>query len=604
MSIKRKGNLFNINTSTPASQNNMDQNTQSFSQKRKLVDLNNNEDSTCSNASDINSSNNTNEVVDDIEPSNKTKTTYEYFTRHEETLKWICKECNGSNIRKYSIKTSKSTLDYHLEHDHDIVTPKTKRNMSGISKEKSDVVDRALLILIIACCLPFVIVESKAFVSFVASLNPDYKLPCRKKLRSLLSDLYLEKVEILKSKLPLVKSLSITTDGYTSCQNYSYISATAHFISEKTNFISFCLGFAYVNGRHQAEDLKDALQKIFDNYKMEGKIMGIVSDNAPNIRNALTALKVSMGIEPIRCMAHVLQLVVKNVIELIDNGDKDDTAPFYHISKTLIKCRKIVTAFNHSSQLNDLVEQTQIDSGVEKKNVLRLIQDVKTRWHSTFLMAQRMVKLHQYIKTIFTTNQQYKEMRKLLLDEMEMNNLKETVKALECFNDVSVQLSGDTYVTCSLIIPSCKYIQRRLKKNNGNANLINELKSTLSRSLDNYVVDYEIESDYLLCATFLDPNYKDFSFYETVDKKRNLKKVKEYLMDFYTKKKISELVVLEKDKNKAAKKSKLTFNDDDDDDDDEEDISLHNDIQFDLKKEISAYTKLQVNVQDVLDFWR
>ena len=76
-------------------------------------------------------------------------------------------------------------------------------------------------------------------------------------------------------------------------------------------------------------------------------------------------------------------------------------------------------------------------------------------------------------------------------------------------------------------------------------------------------------------------------------------------MDFYTKKKISELVVLEKDKNKAAKKSKLTFNDDDDDgDDDEEDISLHNDIQFDLKKEISAYTKLQVNVQDVLDFWR
>ena len=75
-------------------------------------------------------------------------------------------------------------------------------------------------------------------------------------------------------------------------------------------------------------------------------------------------------------------------------------------------------------------------------------------------------------------------------------------------------------------------------------------------------------------------------------------------MDFYTKKIISELVVLEKDKNKAAKKSKLTFNDDDDDDDDEEDISLHNDIEYDLKKEISAYTKLQVNVQDVLDFWR
>ena len=132
--------------------------------------------------------------------------------------------------------------------------------MNDLSKENSDKIDRALLIFIIACCLPFMLVESNAFKEFVLCLNPKYKVPCRKKLRSLLTELYREKVELLKLKLS-IKVLSITTDGWTSCQNYSYISATAHFISDKTNFISFCFGFAYLNGRHDAVNDADNFAK-------------------------------------------------------------------------------------------------------------------------------------------------------------------------------------------------------------------------------------------------------------------------------------------------------------------------------------------------------
>jgi hypothetical protein len=451
------------------------------------------------------------------------KTTYEYFSKDNEISKWICKECSGSNIKKYSFKSSKSSLDYHLENDHQIMTPKTTRNTGSMSKEKSDLIDRALLILIIACCLPFVLVESKAFKDFVACLNPDYKVPCRKKLRSLLTQLYREKVELLKTKLALIKVISITTDGYTSCQNYSYISATGHFISEKSNFISFCLGFAYVNGRHQADNLKEALQKIFDNFNLEDKIMGIVSDNAPNIRNCLNSLKICMNIEPVRCIAHVLQLIVKNVIDIVDEGEKDENSKFYQIGQALSKCRKIVTTFNHSSQLNDLLEESQIESGIEKKHILHLIQDVKTRWHSTFLMAERMLKLHSYVKNIFNSKQQYKEMRKNLLNEVELENLKETVKALECFNQISVLLSGDSYVTCSLIVPSIKYLQKHLSKTkSGSPTLIIELKSSLLESLNEYSKSYKLEEDpYLLCATFLDPNYKCFQFFDATEKKNS-----------------------------------------------------------------------------------
>ena len=91
--------------------------------------------------------------------------------------------------------------------------------MSGSSKENSDKIDKALLVLIIACCLSFMLVESKAFKEFVLCSNPKYKVSCQKKLRSLLTDLYREKVELLKLKLLSIKVLSITTDGWTSCQN-------------------------------------------------------------------------------------------------------------------------------------------------------------------------------------------------------------------------------------------------------------------------------------------------------------------------------------------------------------------------------------------------
>ena len=74
--------------------------------------------------------------------------------------------------------------------------------------------------------------------------------------------------------------------------------------------------------------------------------MSIVSDN---VRNSLNSLKVCLNIQPIRCMGHVLQLVVKNVIDLVEEGEKDSSSKFFFIARTLTKCRKIDTSFKHSS---------------------------------------------------------------------------------------------------------------------------------------------------------------------------------------------------------------------------------------------------------------
>ena len=193
--------------------------------------------------------------------------------------------------------------------------------------------------------------------------------------------------------------------------------------------------------------------------------------------------------------------------------------------------------------------------GVERNHVLHLIQDVKTCWHSTFLMAERILKLHPYVKDIFNSKQQYKDMGKHLLDEDEIVNLKEMVDAILSFNQVSVLLSGDTYATCSLIIPSIKYLEKQLnKKKSETPPLIVKLKSHLLESLQTYKDSYELENNsFLLCATFLDTNYKSFQFFEKYEKMKYLKSVEEFLSDFYLAKRVSETIPIKKVTNESKK---------------------------------------------------
>ena len=67
-----------------------------------------------------------------------------------------------------------------------------------------------------------------------------------------------------------------------------------------------------------------------------------------------------------------------------------------------------------------------------------------------------------------------------------------------------------------------------------------------------------------MCATFLDPNYKSFQFFEKYEKKKYLKSVKEFLSDFYLAKRVREIIPIKKVTNES-KKFKLSFDDEEDD---------------------------------------
>ncbi|CAF0711265.1 unnamed protein product [Brachionus calyciflorus] len=111
-----------------------------------------------------------------------------------------------------------------------------------------------------------------------------------------------------------------------------------------------------------------------------------------------------------------------------------------------------------------MLEEHQKDQG----HVLNLIQDVKTRSHSNFAKIKRIHKLHPFIETT-----EYKHelnaknicgiethLKPFLLEKDEPSKLGDLIFVLSPFNPISSNLSGETYVTSSMIIPGFKFIEK------------------------------------------------------------------------------------------------------------------------------------------------
>lgn len=95
-------------------------------------------------------------------------------------------------------------------------------------------------------------------------LNGGYKLLSRKTVSNSMIPLFYhqthEKIQVLMTNCFAV---CLTTDGWTSIKNESYIGVTAHFIDENASLESVCLDCEKFEERHTSENLASFLKNIF-----------------------------------------------------------------------------------------------------------------------------------------------------------------------------------------------------------------------------------------------------------------------------------------------------------------------------------------------------
>lgn len=160
-------------------------------------------------------------------------------------------------------------------------------------------------------------------------------------------------------------------------------------------------------------------------------MVAIVSDNAANIKAAIELLK----IPHMPCAAHTLNLTVMDSMNKIKE-----------VEVLLNKCRNIVARFKRSTVAMDILKAEQIN---RQQPVLKILQDVSTRWNSQYYMLQRILEIKDSLLIAITKLDDPPE----FLTQDENKLIQDLCNCLEPFENATQQLSGELYVTSSLIIP-------------------------------------------------------------------------------------------------------------------------------------------------------
>ena len=212
----------------------------------------------------------------------------------------------------------------------------------------------------------------------------------------------------------------------------------------------------------------------------------VVRDNGSNFVAGLR----DAGIPNIPCLAHTLQLVVKD-------GCQAQPA----VVDLTAKARKLVGHYKHSNVALQSLLKIQEQLGLLPK---RLIQDEPTRWNTTFYMLQRLLDLKVAITAAGAE-----------LDvPIELNNSnwileEKAVKILQIYEEATHEASGN-YATAGVVIPVVNSKICSLEISDSDAGIMKMKREMLKSIKDRY--KHMESNEYYAIATLLDPRFKQRVF--------------------------------------------------------------------------------------------
>ncbi|KAH8317390.1 hypothetical protein KR067_001631, partial [Drosophila pandora] len=355
--------------------------------------------------------------------------------------------------------------------------------------------------------------EFKKLISDVSNC-PGYKLPTRKTLtNALIPKLRDELTGTITEKLREAQAVCLTTDGWTSLTNESYMAVTVHFIDkESTSPNSYMLACRSFPIRHTSENLCQFLQTIISEWNIKNKVAAIASDNAANIVKAIQLGKR----RHIGCFAHILNLIVQKALDGIGN--------------VRAKAKSIAQYFNSSSTGLKKLEDMQI---LLKLPQLKIKQDVPTRWNSTLKMFERLLLLKEAVMATLSNLR-----IDLMLSAEDWEVIEGVIPVLQPFSQITTEISAEKNVTLSIIIVLSGILQKKI------TSILDNLKFDTNTSIVEFVKciqtdmhtrfhDYEFNVLYAE-STILDPRFKGRVFKSEEAYKKAVHDLKTKLISFHS----------------------------------------------------------------------
>ena len=344
---------------------------------------------------------------------------------------------------------------------------------------------------------PLSIVEGSGFKSLMSYVEPGYVVPSRTHIAAVCRRLYNTQREKLQETVSSCESVALTTDIWTSAAVHGYMTLTVHFIGESWSLYSKVLLTDEMPERHTGQNIADRLKKAAGDWSIPTEhIIACVHDNAANAVNGLQLT----GWPHFGCVAHTLQLCINSGLD----------APA--ITRMTATARKIVGHFKHSVVAMSGLREKQVQLDVPQHH---LIQDVATRWNSTFFMLDRLaeqrVAIYAVIHDHAITKPQH---RHLDLKDDQWELLSQLVTVLKPLQMATTVFSSDINVSCSIVYPVINgLLTNHLVVAEDDVSAVATFKKVVAEELKRRFV-YSPDSIPILSAA-VDPRYSNLLFLDS-----------------------------------------------------------------------------------------
>ncbi|XP_050065455.1 zinc finger BED domain-containing protein 4-like [Aphis gossypii] len=285
--------------------------------------------------------------------------------------------------------------------------------------------------------------------------------------------------------------LSIVEDkGFVHLMNTrSHIGITIHFVENYT-VNSGLLGVFELDERHTSQYIASKLLEVCDQWNIStNSIVVVTTDGAANM---IKGIESAFDKERyIVCFAHTLNLVVQHAISSVPE-----------LTTLISKVKNIVRWFKQSVVASDDLRKATKGNGNGK-----LLQEVPTRWNSTFYMLERFICLKQIVNDIVHRHVSAPEM----VLAKEIQDISDIIDILRPVEAAKKELCAQKFVTTSMVIPMVYILQKNVSEFKPKQEMGLQLKAAIILQCDKYFST--VESCSLLgMATVLDPRFKKLYF--------------------------------------------------------------------------------------------
>ncbi|KAK0142439.1 Zinc finger BED domain-containing protein 1 [Merluccius polli] len=331
-----------------------------------------------------------------------------------------------------------------------------------MSKATTEKLTNSIAKWVAADCRPISIVEDEGLKEAfqIASSDPNFQLPSRTTVMKRIHQLYGDERNTKEEKLAGACHVTLTGDHWTSVSNHNYLGVTAHLINNEWKLKSFALTVSKTVTRHYADACAEQFDAVIKEWEIENKVTTIGSEETWLQQHANCLSSTS----------HVLHICCKEPS---------------HFDTALAKCRKIVGHFKHSPASTEELHQQQTALGQAREP---LVQDISTRWNSTLSMISRYLRNQEAVNATLARQ-------------------KHNLATLTNLENVTELLGGDTYVSCSVVLPALCHLNRVMNPTDEDPGYMIKFKATFSKDLDTRMAT--INNRWLKVATALDPRFKD-----------------------------------------------------------------------------------------------